>query len=112
MEDIEIASIVKDVGTESVYLLNFTIADAIAIPAANHATGNWSRIFIEFPTIVNGVRVFKDKLGDIYQGLLNERVGCAFLKGLQYVVAETTVPPSRLECRLIPPEIPGAPVKI
>ena len=112
LEDIEIASIVKDVGTESIYLLNFTIADAIATPFANHATGNWSRIFIEFPTMVNGVRVFKDKLGDIYQGVLNEKLGCAFLKGAQYVVAETTVPASRLECRMIPPEIPGAPVKV
>jgi hypothetical protein len=110
LEDIEIASIVKDVATESVYLLNFTIADTIAIPAANHAAGNWSRIFIEFPTMVNGVRVFKDNLGDKYQGFLNERVGCAFLKGTQYVVSESAT--VRLECQLIPPEIPGAPVKV
>ncbi len=110
LEDIEIASIVKDVATESVYLLNFTIADTIATPAANHAAGNWSRIFVEFPTMVNGVRVFKDNLGDKYQGLLNERVGCAFLKGAQYVLPESTT--VRLECRLIPPEIPGAPVKV
>ena len=110
LEDIEIASIVKDVGVESVYLLNFTIADTIAIPAANHAAGNWSRIFIEFPTMVNGVRVFKDNLGAGYQGVLNERVGCAFLKGPQYAVPELST--VRLECRLIPPEIPGAPVKV
>lgn len=82
------ASIVKDIGTESVYILNFTIADAIAIPPANHA-GTYSRIFVEFPTIVNGQRVFLDNLGG-YTGYLNERVGCAFLKGAQYVLPETT----------------------
>lgn len=46
LEDIEIASIVKDINTESVYLVNFTIADALAIPLANHAAGLYSRIFI------------------------------------------------------------------
>ncbi len=40
---------------------------------------------------------------------MNERVGCAFLNGAQYVVAEAT---RLLECRLIPPEITGAPVKV
>lgn len=79
--------------------MNFTIADALAIPLANHAVGMYSRIFVEFPTIVNGQRVFLDNLGG-YQGVLNERVGCAFLKGAQYVVAE---PLKLLECRLIPP---------
>lgn len=71
LEDIEIASIVKDVNTESVYLVNFTINDLL-IPtvAANHNLANYSRIFIEFPTIVNGQRVFLDNLGG-YQGLLN-----------------------------------------
>lgn len=33
--------------------------------------------------------MFLDNLGD-YQGLLNERVGCAFVKGAQYVIAEAT----------------------
>lgn len=90
------------------YLLNFTIADTVGIPPANHAVGLWSRIFVEFPTIVNGQRVFADNLGD-YVGKLNERVGCAFLQGPQYALPEAT---KALECRLIPPEIPGAPVKV
>lgn len=88
--------------------MNFTIADAIAIPPANHAAGAYSRIFVEFPTIVNGQRVFLDNLGG-YTGYLNERVGCAFLKDPPYVAPEAT---KWLECRLIPPEIPGAPVKV
>jgi hypothetical protein len=99
LEDIEIASIVKDINTESVYLVNCTIADSLAIPLANHAAGLYSRIFVEFPTFVDGQRVFQDNLGG-YQGILNERVGCAFLKGAQYVIAEAT---RLLECRLIPP---------
>jgi len=86
LDDIEVASIVRDINTESVYLVNFTINSTVNIPLANHAiNANYSRIFIEFPTIVNGQTVFLDNLGG-YQGVLNERVGCSFLKGAQYVV--------------------------
>ena len=53
-----------------VYLVNFTINDAIATPLGYDDPANYTRIFIEFPTIVNGQRVFLDNLGG-YQGVLN-----------------------------------------
>ena len=73
----------------------------------NHAT-NYSRIFIEFPTQVSNNLLFSPNLGG-YQGTLNERVGCSFLTGANYIIPTTS---NVLQCRFIPPEVNGGNVKV
>lgn len=80
----EASSIVKDIATESVYIVNFTIPTWATFPNAyNHAT-NYSRIFVEFPTEVDGLPLFLPNLGG-YKGITNERVGCSFVLGVPYI---------------------------
>lgn len=94
----EASSIVKDIDTESVYVVNFTIPTWSVLPNPYSDPNNYSRIFIEFPTEVAGKNIFHANLGG-YSGQLNERVGCSFVSGSRYMLPEAG---KKLECRLIP----------
>lgn len=80
------SSIVWDVATESVYIVNATVPNWRPMPNANNDAVNYSRIFIDFPTYVGSNPVFLPNLGG-YKGILNERVGCAFTANAPNIVA-------------------------
>lgn len=101
-------SIVKDVDTESVYKINFTLPIWHPSPNSFFDTVNRSRITVEFPTLIEDQPVFTPNLG-LYEGKFQERVGCYFKTGGNYI---TFAPNNTLQCRLIPSGKPGDPVKV
>jgi hypothetical protein len=84
-----------------VYIVNFTIPTWGTFPNAYNNGANYSRIFIEFPTELNGYKLFSSNLGG-YVGNTNEIIGCSFLSGIgtPYI---TAIPTQQLQCVLIPP---------
>lgn len=77
-------TICKDIGRESVYKFNFTVAAGIN---AYSDSALYSRITIEFPTRIGTQPVFDWNLGG-YEGKVHERVGCYFHVGAAYVLPE------------------------
>jgi hypothetical protein len=75
---------VKDIGTESVFSVNFTYPTWLTPANSYIDNANYSRIFVEFPTKINGKAIFLPNLGG-YNGYLNERVGCSFMIGAPYL---------------------------
>lgn len=60
-------SIVKDINTETVYKVNFTLPSWHVYPNSYFDTANYSIITIEFPTLINNQAVFTQNLG-LYSG--------------------------------------------
>jgi hypothetical protein len=100
--------VVKDIDTESIYIVNFTIPTWHVLPNSHQHATNYSRIFVTFPSEVEGVQVFSPSLGG-YKGNIDERVGCSFILGASYIQA---LPSKVLECRLIPGAVHGGKVRI
>lgn len=58
LKHLEASSIVKDIGTESIYIVNFTVPIWSVLPNSYNHASNYSRIFIEFPTKVGNEVLF------------------------------------------------------
>jgi hypothetical protein len=101
-------SIVRDVNTESVYKINFTLPTFHVYPNSYHDTANRSRILVEFPTTVGNLDAFNPTLGG-YSGSYLERVGCYFKTGGSFITFE---PGYQLQCRLIPSRSINDPTKV
>lgn len=65
-------------------MVNFTYPTWLTPANSYTHLTNYSRIFIEFPTEINGNQIFLANLGG-YTGYLNERVGCSFSIGIPYL---------------------------
>lgn len=54
----EAGTILKDINTESVYIVNITLPDTHIYPNGNLDAANYSRIVIEFPTYMGSNPIF------------------------------------------------------
>ena len=103
----QVGSIVKDINTESVFMVNFTLPTWHIYPNSNLDPVNYSKITIEFPTKQADTDVFLPNLGG-YEGNIYERVGCYFKSGANFVPFAVDI----LQCRLVPSRNEGDPVKV